>query len=632
MDRLPSSSVTPAAEPRLDLRARLQLGPLVLDGAMGTALNERGIAFNECFELANVQRPELITDVHRMYLEAGAEGVHTNSFGANRYRLAKFEEGRRLAEVIEAAVQLAREAAGDSRFVVGAIGPTGVEIEPFGRVSRDEARAAFRESAALFAARAIDAISLETFSSVDELVEAVRGVREVSDLPLIAHFTVTSAGVTLRGAHPEEVYARLESEGVDAIGVNCSSGPSAVLNATSILMDCGDLPISARPNAGMPRQLDGRVFYENNPDYFGRFARRFLQAGGTLLGGCCGTTPEHVRAMARAARAVGAQERGQRDREAVARAKVVEKRPLEPKPLAERSTLGHLLATEQCPVSIELLPPRTPDTTSLLAAAATLRSAGADLINLPDGPRASARISNSVAAHLIERESGIETLVHFCCRDRNLLGMQSDLMGGYALGLRNMLVITGDPPYQGNYPDVTAVFDVDAIGLCNIIDNLNHGLDVGGNELGGQTNFCYGAALNPTAVDWQRELHRYEWKVRAGIDFAITQPIFDVEGLLARLPELPPDGPALIASVWPLRSLRNAEFLASEVPGVQVPDAVLERMRRADRSGRAGEEGVAIARETIAALRGSVAGFQLAAPFNKTEAAVALLETLEDRR
>lgn len=631
MDSSPSS-VMPASAPRLDLRHRLAQGPLVLDGAMGTALNERGIAFNECFELVNVQRPELVADVHRMYLEAGAEGVHTNTFGANRYRLSKFDEGRRLQEVIEGAVALSREAAGGARFVVGAIGPTGVEIEPFGRVSREEARAAFRETASIFVSQQIDAISLETFSSVDELIEAVRGVREVCDLPLIAHFTVTGAGVTLRGAHPEEVYNRLASEGVDVIGVNCSSGPSAVLEATRVLMECGDRPISARPNAGMPRQLDGRVFYENNPDYFGRFARRFLQAGGTLLGGCCGTTPEHVRAMARAARAVGAQERGQRDREAVARARVAETRPREPKPLAERSRLGELLATDACPVSIELLPPRTPDTKSLLAAARTLRNAGADLINLPDGPRASARISNSVAAHLIEREAGIETLVHFCCRDRNLLGMQSDLMGGYALGLRNMLVITGDPPYQGNYPDVTAVFDVDAIGLCNIIDNLNHGLDVGGNELKGQTNFCYGAALNPTAVDWERELHRYEWKVRAGVNFAVTQPVFDVEGLLARLPELPPDGPAILAGIWPLRSLRNAEFLASEVPGVHVPSEVLERMRRADKSGKACEEGVIIAQEAIAALRGKVAGFQLAAPFNKTEAAVALLEKLEDRR
>lgn len=599
---------------------------------MGTALNERGIAFNECFELVQLQRPELIGEVHHSYLEAGAEGVHTNTFGANRYRLAKFDEGRRLQEVIEAAVQIAREAAGDARFVVGAMGPTGVEIEPFGRVARDEARAAFRESAAVFAGLGIEAISLETFSSVDELIEAVRGVREVSALPLIAHFTVTGAGVTLRGAHPEEVYARLESEGVDVIGVNCSSGPSAVLEATQVLMNCGELPISARPNAGMPRQLDGRVFYENNPDYFGRFARRFLQAGGTLLGGCCGTTPEHVRAMARAARAVGAQERGERERAAVAATRVREQRPREPKPLAERSTLGRLLEQGLCPVSVELVPPRTPDTAKLIEVASTLRDAGADLINLPDGPRASARISNSVAAHLIEREAGIETLVHFCCRDRNLLGMQSDLMGGYALGLRNMLVITGDPPYQGNYPDVTAVFDVDSIGLCNILDNLNHGLDVGGNDLKGQTHFCYGAALNPTAVDWERELHRYEWKVRAGINFAITQPIFDVEGLLARLPELPPDGPPILAGVWPLRSLRNAEFLASEVPGVHVPDAVLKRMRAADRSGKAAEEGIAIALEAIDALRAHVAGFQLAAPFNKPEAAVALLQSLEGRR
>jgi len=599
---------------------------------MGTMLNERGVAFHECFELVNVQRADTVVEIHRAYLDAGAEGVHTNTFGANRYRLAKHDAGRRLPEVIEAAVGLAKQAAGEHRYVVGALGPTGVEIEPIGRVARAEARAAFRESVELLEAQGVHAISLETFQNLDELLEAVRGVREVSALPLFVHFSVTGAGVTLRGFHPEEVFARVEPLGIDVIGVNCSTGPSAVLDAVGALVECGSIPVAARPNAGMPREVDGRVFYENNPDYFGRFARRFLQSGGTVLGGCCGTTPEHVRALARAARAVGAQERGARQAShGVTVSTQQVERPLQAVPLAQRSRLGELLDAGACPVSVELLPPRTPDPKQLLEAAAVLKSAGSDLINLPDGPRASARISNMVAAHLIERDVGIETLVHFCCRDRNLLGMQSDLMGGATLGLHNMLIVTGDPPYQGNYPDVTAVFDVDSIGLCNILDSLNHGLDVGGNVLHGQTHFCYGAALNPTAVDLERELHRFDWKSRAGISFAITQPIFDVEQFQTVLAMLPEGAPPIIAGVWPLRSLRNAEFLASEVPGVSVPDAVLERMRQADRAGKAGEAGLELAKETISALRGQVSGFQLAAPFNKTDAAVALLETLSDR-
>jgi methionine synthase / methylenetetrahydrofolate reductase (NADH) len=615
---------------RADLRERLLAGPLVFDGAMGTMLNERGVAFNECFELCNIDRAQQVADIHRAFLDAGAEGVHSNTFGANRYRLAQHEMGRRLGEFIAAGVQLARETAGPNRYVIASLGPTGIAIEPIGRVSRIEARMAYQEAASAFDATQIDAFSLETFSNLDELIEAVRGIRMVSDLPLFAHFTVTGAGVTLMGTHPEEACQRLEKEGVDVVGVNCSTGPSAVLEATRLILDSCNLPVSARPNAGVPREVDGRVFYENNPDYFGRFARRFLQAGGSLLGGCCGTTPEHMRAMARAARAVGAQHRGHH----AAQVRHVTKmeRPLSPVPLAERSSLGKKLGAASCPVSVELLPPRTPVTDGLLEAARVLQGAGADVINLPDGPRASARISNMVAAFLIEQKVGIETLMHFCCRDRNLLGMQSDLMGAAALGLSNLLVITGDPPYQGNYPDVTAVFDVDAIGLCNVIDGLNHGLDVGGNHLNGQTQFCFGAAFNPTAVDLERELHRYDWKVQSGMNFAITQPIFDVDQFVGVLAKLPKDSPPIMAGVWPLRSLRNTEFLASEVPGVVVPDAVIERMREADQHGKAPQEGLAIARETIEALHGRVAGFQIAAPFNKTDAAVELLHILSELR
>ena len=612
-----------ALSSRPALKKRIAGTPLVLDGAMGTVLNERGIAFNECFEQANVDRAQLVTDVHRTFLDAGAEGVHTNTFGLNRYRLGGHGMSRRLQEFAEAASNNARQAAGDQRYVIASLGPTGVAIEPIGRVARIEARQAFKEAATAFDDGVIDGFSLETFSNVFELIEAVRGIREISDLPLFAHFTVTGAGVTLMGTHPEEACELLEAEGVDAVGVNCSTGPGAVLDASLKMLEHCNLPVSARPNAGLPRESEGRVFYENNPDYFARFARRFLQAGGQILGGCCGTTPDHVRAITRAARAVGSHRRER----PVVHTHLKESRPKAPVQLSERSHLGRLLAEKKCPISVELLPPRTPDVRALVQAAKGLKDAGVDLINLPDGPRASARISNMVAGHLIEREAGIETLLHICCRDRNLLGMQSDLMGAAALGMANLLIITGDPPYQGNYPDVTAVFDVDSIGLCNIVDNLNHGLDAGGNHMDEQTHFCFGAALNQTATDPEREYGRFEWKIKAGIDFAITQPVFDADAFLELIPTLPADRPPILAGLWPLRSLRNAEFLAAEVPGVEVPDEIVERMRVADAAGKAGEEGVAIAAEILHKLMGHVDGFQIAAPFNKTEATMELVQT-----
>jgi len=610
-----------------NLLQRLSHDVLVLDGAMGTRLYERGLSFQDCFDAANLEHRDWVLEIHRSYLDAGSQGILTNTFGSNPFRLARHHREGDLARILEAGVEVAREAAGDSRYVLGSIGPLGEEIEPIGRIATEEARATFRKVAEILDP-GVDAFSLETFSNVKELVEAVRGVREVSGKPILAHFTVGPGGKTLRGTEPEDAALMLEEEpGVDVLGVNCSIGPRAVLETMLRIQKVTAKPLAARPNAGLPREVEGRVFYEGSPDYFARFARRFLQAGGRVLGGCCGTTPEIVRAMVRATRAVGIQVRTLGGMEH-ARPSRHASRPHEPVPLAERSALGRALAEGACPVSVELLPPRTPDMTKVCEAARRIRDAGATLINVPDGPRASARISNMAACVILEREVGIETLPHFCCRDRNLLGMQSDIMGAAALGIRNLLIITGAPPYQGNYPDVTAVFDVDSIGLCHIVDNLNHGLDLGGNELGARTDFCFGAALNPTALDWERERQRFHWKSEAGIDFAITQPVFDLERFFEARSALPEEGPPILAGIWPLRSLRNAEFLASEVPGVSVPSKVLERMRAADGHGKAAEEGLRIAVETAEALAGQVAGFQLAAPFNKPESALKVLETI----
>ena len=617
--------------PKPSLLEALQQDVLVLDGAMGTQLNSLGIAFDRCFELANLDNPEWVERIHRDFLNAGAAGIHTNTFAANRFKLNAHGLADRQVELLTAGVARARAAADQGQWVLGALGPLGIEVEPFGRLAKAEARAAFREALEVLVAGGVDALAFETFSSPDELAEAVTAAKDVADLPVIAQFAVDREGRTLYGTSVADCADQLKDAGADIIGVNCSGGPRTVFNGVQQLIKNTDLPVSARPNAGLPRQLDGRVFYENNPDYFARFARRFFQAGGRLLGGCCGTTPDHIRAMVRAVRAAGAQERGMKA-EHFAQPKTKESRPQKPLQLRRRSGFGRLLADKACPVSVELVPPKTPDLTKLREAARQLQAAGADLINLPDGPRASARVSNAAAAVVLQKEAGVETLLHFCCRDRNLLGMQSDLMGAEALGLRNLLVVTGDPPYQGNYPNLTAVFDVDSIGLCNIVDNLNHGLDLGGNRLDTQTNFVVGCALNPTALDPQRELERFEWKVKAGVDYAITQPIFDVEGFLDFIKQLPADAPPILAGVWPLRSLRNAEFLASEVPGVEIPASVLELMRKADASGKAGEEGIALGQATLEALHGKVAGFQLAAPFNQVEAPVALLNTLNDLR
>ena len=620
--------MNPRHEPET-LRERLRHRVLVLDGAMGTSLNERGLSFQDCFEAACLEHPDWVREIHAAFLEAGAQGVQTNTFGANRYKLDKFHREQELERILEEAARLAREAAGDRGFVLGAIGPLGPQIEPLGRISKLEARIAFQEVAARLAPL-VDGFSLETFSNVDEAVECLRGIRAVSDKPALAHITVVNSGRTLLGTTVETAAGLLEGADADALGLNCSTGPRAVLEGALRMAQVTELPLSARPNAGMPREVDGRVFFESSSDYFARFARRFLQAGGHIVGGCCGTTPEHVRALAGAARGFQAgtvsapPPSGTRPR-----AEVVAERPLRPLPLEQRSKLGRELRRGGRPISVELLPPHTPDMSRVIEAARAIKEAGATCVNLPDGPRASARLSNTAAAVILEREVGLETLVHYCCRDRNLLGMQSDLMGAEALGLRNLLVITGDPPYKGNYPDVTAVFDVDSIGLCNVIDHLNHGLDLGGNAMKAQTHFCFGAAFNHTAVDLQRELSRFRWKALAGVNFFITQPVFDAEALEAALAALPDGHPPVLAGLWPLRSLRNAEFLASEVPGVVVPDAVIERMRRADEAGNPAAEGVAIAAETVGRISSMVQGFQIAAPFNQVQPALEVIEAIQ---
>ncbi len=600
---------------------------VVFDGAMGTRLYELGVFLNKCFDELNVSNGALVESVHRSYVAAGADVIETNTFGANRLKLDKHGLGDQVRAINYEGAVLARKAAADL-FVAGAIGPLGVRIEPWGPTSVDEAVEIFAEQAKALAEGGIDFFSVETFYDLAEIEAAVRGIRRVSDQPIVAHMTLEDDGSSLEGVAPEVFGPRLASLPVQAVGVNCSVGPAAMLEAVERMARVVALPISAQPNAGKPRAVDNRNLYLCSPEYMAVYAKRFIEAGARIVGGCCGTTPDHIRAIRGAVRAAAPARR--------ATVAVSVPAPLLPEmtpvPVGERSRLSKAVGENKFVVSVEMLPPRGHDLVKTLAGAKLLHEAGIDAINIPDGPRASARMSPLAMAVRLEREIGIETIIHYCCRDRNLLGMQSDLLGAHSLGLRNVLIITGDPPKLGDYPDATAVFDVDSIGLTNVVTRLNRGLDVGGNAIGDPTAFYVGCGVNPGSPDLDREIARFEWKVDAGAQFCITQPVFDVEALLRFLDRIGGVRIPVIAGVWPLTSYRNAEFMNNEVPGVSVPDAILERMRRADTKDRARIEGVAIAQEALQALLPHVQGAQISAPFGRYQTALEVAQVIPPER
>jgi homocysteine S-methyltransferase len=617
-----------------DFRSALDSGRVILlDGAMGTELYRRGIFINRCYDDLSRTAANLIREIHQEYRKAGADVLETNTFGANRFRLRGYGLEAAVEEINTAAARLAREVAGDELFVAGSIGPIGLRLEPYGATSRQEAREAFRDQAAALAEGGADLFILETFSDLEEIRQAVAGCRDASELPVIGQMTIQTDRQTTYGDTPEQIARELEGLGVDAVGLNCSVGPAIILEAIGQMSGATDLPISAVPNAGLPKEVQGRKMYLADPEYMASYARKLVQAGTRIVGGCCGTTPAHIREMANQLRAVDR-------RTAVV---VAERRPepaevgegdaVEPVPLGERSAWGHKLAAGEMVTSVEILPPRGADASGMLEACRWLKEAGVDAVNVPDGARAMMRMGVIAASALIEREVGIETVVHYCCRDRNLLGMMSDLVGTEALGLRNILLITGDPPKMGPYPDATAVFDIDAIGLTNLVSRLNHGQDLGGNPLGEPTSFVIGVGVNPGAVELERELERWHWKVEAGAEFGVTQPVFDVEALVGFLDRIERAGTRIpiVAGIWPLVSLRNAEFLNNEVPGIDVPDRHLERMQRAQEEGKeqARAEGCAIAREMLAEVRDLVEGVQVSAPFGKVRYALDVFAALE---
>jgi len=591
----------------------------VFDGAMGTMLYAKGAFINVCYDELNLRQPDMIESVHRAYVKAGAEILETNTFGANPVKLRQHSLSDQTEAINRRAAEIAVAAAAGRAAVVGAIGPLGVRLEPFGELAREEARRHFLRQAQGLREGGVDGFILETFSDLEELIQAYLAVRELGDQPVFAQVTVREDGRTHYGTEIETVAQTLDRLGADVIGVNCSVGPQGVLAAIEGMSRVTARPLSAQPNAGLPRAVGDRKIYMASPEYVGTYAKLLVEAGARFVGGCCGTTPEHVAAIAGFVASVSPR------RAAAVRIEPVEKaRTVDAVPLAERSRWGYKLARGQFCTTVEIVPPRGTDAGQMLESVRSLKRAGVDAVNVPDGPRAQSRMGALMTSLLIEREVGLETVTHYCCRDRNLLSMLSDLLGAAAHGLRNLLVITGDPPKMGPYPEATAVFDIDSIGLTNLVNRLNHGLDPGGNPIGAPTRFVVGVGVNPAAVDPERELSRFAWKAEAGAEFAITQPVFDPEQLERFLERIARHNIPIIAGIWPLVSLRNAEFLANEVPGVTVPPAILARMAEAHEQGKdaALAEGVAIAREMLERVRPMVRGAQVSAPFGRVAVAL----------
>jgi homocysteine S-methyltransferase len=595
----------------------------VLDGAMGSVLYDRGVFLNVSYEGLVLEEPELVRAVHREYVEAGADILETNTFGANPVKLSAYGLADRTEEINRAAVRLAREAAGGAAHVVGAVGPLGVRLEPWGPTAVEEAAEHFGRQLDALLEAGVDGLMLETFADLHELETLLVTARGRTDLPIFAQITVGTDGRTSFGTDVVDAARALEAFGADVIGLNCSVGPAGMLEAIERMSEAVDVPLSALPNAGLPREVGDRKMYLASPEYMARYGRRLVDLGVRFVGGCCGTTPEHTRHLARVVR-------GLQPRHAPARVRTdVSTEPRDPPPLAERSRLGDALAAGRFVRSVELLPPRGWDTGALLDAARGAGELGVDVVTLVDAPRGRSRMASLHAAALVQRETGVEAVAHYTCRDRNMMGMVSDLFGAAAAGVRNLILVSGDPPAQGPYPDSTAVFDIDSIGLTNVVAGMNRGHDPGGADIGGPTSFVTGVAINPNAVDAERELERVRWKVEAGADFAVTQPLFEETALLRFLEASRLDIPILLG-VWPFASLRSAEFLANEVPGGHVPAGILDRLRglRDDPAGTR-EAGVEIALDAVDRLRDVIAGVHVTSPTGDTAAALQVVHRLD---
>jgi homocysteine S-methyltransferase len=621
--------------PERKLLDALRDGPVVFDGAMGTQIYERGVLYTQNFDHLCVTRGDLVRSVHAGYVAAGAEVLQTNTFGANRFRLALHNLEGQLDEINRAGVRAAREAAGSKAWVAGSIGPSGKMLKSVRPADYDELTEAFREQAAVLLDEGVDALILETFRQPEEVRLSLAGVKLAlaavppeKRAPVIASVSFDSFGTMADGTGPEDMAQKLAQWGADAIGVNCADGPAGVHESATKMLGPG-LPVIAQPNAGLPRRVEGRFAYMATPDYFLVFARRMLKAGVRGIGGCCGTTPEHVRQMAAAARMVGAGDSGIAEATGGALAHELRDTPIAPGitrvPLAEKGELGAKIG-QKFIVSVEVNPPAGLSPQKALDAARMLKAGGVDVINIADGARATARMGNFALCHRIQEELAMPALMHVTTRDRNVLGLVAHLMGCHELGLHNLVVITGDPPKMGDFPDATPVYDLDSIGLLRLIDGMNRGFDPGGKPLGGATRFLLATGAEPAAQDYARELKRLEQKRAAGAEIVMTQPVYDPDVLDRFLRDIAPLEMPVLVGILPLASYRNAEFLHNEVPGMSVPDVIRERMRKAGTGDQARREGVAIAREMLEAVKSRVAGAYIMPPLGRYELALQVIE------
>jgi len=600
---------------------RIARQPLVFDGAMGTMLYSKGVFLNRCYDELNLTNPSLVEEIHKEYSEAGADVLETNTFGANRIRLSEHGLGDKVREINLAAAGLARKYAREERYIAGSMGP----CLKSGQILRDsrieELSEVFAEQARALKEGGVDLIILETFSHSRELIIAARAAA-LTGLPVCGSFTLTEEGYTPGGENLETLMQSLnECDALDVLGLNCGTGPSHTYNWVEKALTMTEKPLIAMPNAGFPKEQDGRMVYLTNPEYFASYASKFIKLGVRGIGGCCGTTPDHILKAARTVKATS-----QVKQHVVIAPVDTEASEVTPVPQEQKSRLACLLKQGKMVTSVEITPPRSTDLSGFIQKARICAFHGVDAINIPDGPRASARVSPMIAASVIQKEAGIEAVLHYTCRDRNLLGMQSDILGSVAAGLNNFLVVTGDPPKSGDYPEVTGVFDVDSIGLTRVVHNLNYGRDFGGNPISPPTGIFTGVGANPCAVSPELELDRYRRKIEAGAEFAITQPVFDPEALLRFLDKAFAFGSIpVIAGVWPLVSFKNAEFMRNEVPGVEVPDSVMERMSRCQTREEGIAEGIRIASEICRTIESYVQGYQVSAPFGKVELALKVL-------
>ncbi len=608
----------------------LDAGPMLLDGAMGSLLYGRGVFHTRSYDELSISQPEMIRAVHHDYLAAGADIIETNTFGANRIALTKHGFGNRVVEFNVASVALAKEAAGDSAYVAGTVGPTGAHYAYANKRGQLDASAAIAEQIDALGQAGVDLISLETFSSIVELEVAITECRRrASKIPIVAHLTFGDNLVAKGGLSPEEVAQRLVDAGANVIGANCGAGPDVLYKIASRMVGRG-APVSVQPNAGQPEQLEGRTLYVANPEHFGVYARRLLKSGVQLIGGCCGTTPKHIQAMAGAVRMMGGRPQRPEIRAAQPRKQQTHPRAIAEVDPAKRSALANRLANRQFAVSVELNAPQGLDTSKVMSKIKLLQDGGVNTINVADGPRASARMGNLAFCAQAQQETGAETILHVCCRDRNYLGLVSHLLGAHALGIRNLVIITGDPPKMGDYPFATPVYDVDSIELLNIAAGLNAGIDPAGKEMESPTAFLLATGAEPAAQDYDRELRRLEQKCAAGAQVVMTQPVYDSRTLERFLKDVEPMGIPVMVGILPLASHRNAEFLHNEVPGMQIPAEYRNRMAKAGAGPTGRAAGIEIAKETLQAVVGTVAGAYIMPPFNRSESALEILKSIPE--